>query len=86
MSGIIRRREFLAKGWKLGVALVGAAGAWTSWDVLRSRADAGLGGVVRAATADEVPSESVIYIRAAQTYLTKHEDEVVALWQRCPHL
>ncbi len=86
MKHEIGRRQFLARGWKLGALLVGAAGAWTSWDVLRSRAEAGLGGVVRAARVDEVPAESTIYIRAAQTYLTRHEDEVIALWQRCPHL
>ncbi len=86
MSNEIGRRQFLSRGWRLGALLLGAAGAWTSWDVLRSRAEAGLGGVVRAAPVEEVPADTTIYIRAAQTYLTKHEDEVIALWQRCPHL
>ena len=36
-------------------------------------------------TDDEV-TEIPIYVRSAQTYLTRIEDEVVALWQRCPHL
>ena len=80
------RRDFLSRAWKAGALLVGGAGMWTSWDVLRSRSDIGLGGVVKAAAVEEVPTESTIYIRAAQTYLTKQEDEVVALWQRCPHL
>ena len=34
----------------------------------------------------EVPESTAVYIRSAQTYLTKIDDEVVALWQRCPHL
>ena len=45
----------------------------------------GLGGVVKTVPPDEI-TEIPVYIRAAQTYLTRIDDEVVALWQRCPHL
>lgn len=66
--------------------MAAAAGAWTSWDVLRSQTASGLGGVVKTVTAAEVPSDSTVYVREAQTYLTTIDDEVIALWQRCPHL
>ena len=31
-------------------------------------------------------TEAPVYVRDAQTYITSIGDEVVALWQRCPHL
>lgn len=86
MSDAIGRRDFLSRSWKIAAVVAGAAALWTSWDVLRPRASAGLGGVVQAAGESEVPADSVLYIRSAQTYLTRSGDQIVALWQRCPHL
>jgi len=81
----VARRTFLARAWKAGFALIGGAGLWTSFDVLRSVEASGLGGVVKALPEAEV-NEVPVYIRNAQTYLTRIDDQVVALWQRCPHL
>ena len=82
----MNRRDFLDRGWKAGFVMIGAAGMWTSWDVLRPPPGSGLGGVVKTIAPSEVPSDSTVYIRAAQTYLTRIDEEIVALWQRCPHL
>ena len=82
----IDRRDFLSRGWKAGVLAIGAAGMWTTWDVLRPLPGSGLGGVIKTVAPTEVPGNTTVYVRNAQTYLTKIEDEVVALWQRCPHL
>jgi cytochrome b6-f complex iron-sulfur subunit len=79
------RREFLKRAWQTGLALIGAAGAWTSWDVLRSDPASGLGGIVSALPETEV-TEIPVYIQSAQTYLTRIDDQIVGLWQRCPHL
>lgn len=86
MSEPIDRREFLARGWKAGVVLIGAAGAWTSWDVLRPLSGSGLGGVVKTIAPAEVPDDSAVFVRAAQTYLTNVDGQILALYQRCPHL
>ncbi len=86
MTGKFKRRDFLSRGWKFGAGLIGAAGAWTSWDVLQPRQASGLGGVFRALAEDLVPPDSTVYVSEAQTYLTRIEGEIVALWQRCPHL
>lgn len=86
MSDGVSRRDFLDKGWKAGIVLIGAAGFWTSWDVLRPLPGSGLGGVFRTLAPSDVPDDSAEYVRAAQTYLTRIDDEVVALWQKCPHL
>src|SRR3990172_1245455 len=86
MSEGIDRREFLGRGWKAGIVMIGCAGAWTSWDLLRPLPGSGLSGVVETIAAGEVPSDSAVYVRTAHTYLTRIGDEVVALWQKCPHL
>lgn len=85
MSDPIGRRGFIRRAWQAGVALVAGAGLWTSWDVLKSVPASGLGGVVKAVPEQEV-TDIPEYIRSAQTYLTRIDDEVIALWQRCPHL
>jgi cytochrome b6-f complex iron-sulfur subunit len=79
------RREFLVRMWKAGVALIGAAGLWTSWDILSSIRAGGLGGKIPTVPTTEV-GQIPVYARSAQTYLTEIDGEVVALWQRCPHL
>lgn len=81
----ISRRSFLSRAWKAGIALIAVAGTWTSLDIIRSIRASGLGGIIRAAQASEV-TEVPLYIRGAQSYLTRIDGEVVALWQRCPHL
>jgi cytochrome b6-f complex iron-sulfur subunit len=85
MTEDVTRRAFLRRAWQTGVALIGAAGAWTSWDILRSTPASGLGGVVKTVPQAEV-TEIPVYIRSAQTYLTRIDGEIVGLWQRCPHL
>jgi cytochrome b6-f complex iron-sulfur subunit len=85
MTEEVNRRTFLRRAWQTGLALIGAAGAWTSWDILRSAPASGLGGVVKTIPEAEV-TEIPVYVRSAQTYLTRIDDEIVGLWQRCPHL
>lgn len=79
------RRVFLKRAWQTCLALIATAGAWTSWDVLRSVPASGLGGVVKTVPGDEV-TEIPQYVSSAQTYLTRIDDEIVSLWQKCPHL
>jgi len=86
MSKGINRRDFLDRGWKTGIVMIGAAGFWTSWDVLRPLPGSGLGGVISTVPPTDVPESTTVYVRTAQTYLTKIDDEIVALWQKCPHL
>jgi len=81
----VNRRTFVARIWKAGFAAIAGAGIWTSFDVLGSVAPSGLGGVVKTVGESEV-TDAPVYVRDAQTYITSIGDEVVALWQRCPHL
>lgn len=86
MKPIMQRREFLSKMWALGAAAMAAAAAWTSWDFLQPTSPVGFGGKVRAGSPDLVPTDGVLFVPGARAYLTKNDDEIVALWSRCPHL
>lgn len=86
MTDGMDRREFLSRGWKAGAGMVGVAGVWTSWDVLQPRDTGGLGGIVRSVPEEKVSADTMLYVREAESYLTRLDGEVVALWQRCPHL
>ena len=65
----MQRRKFLVRMWQAGVALVAAAGAWTSWDLLRPKSATGFGGEVRAIPPESVPETGVIEVPAARSYL-----------------
>ncbi|MGD9754393.1 MAG: hypothetical protein AB7W59_25665, partial [Acidimicrobiia bacterium] len=80
------RRQFLVRMWAFGAALVGGAGAWTTWDLLRPVASKGFGGKVRALPPESVPDTGVIEVPAARSYLVKLDGETVALSQKCTHL
>jgi len=86
MSDALERREFLSRSWKVGLALVGVAGAWTSWDLIQPLASSGFGGVIRTVPEDQVPETGVLAIPAARAYLTRIDGEVVAVAETCTHL
>jgi len=86
VKSILQRREFLSRLWKFGAAGVAVAAVWTSWDFIQPTTPLGFGGKVKGGTPDQVPEDGVLLVPAARAYLTMHDDEIVALWSRCPHL
>ncbi len=87
MSSILARRAFLARTWKIGVGLVGAAGIWSMWDLLQPLKTAGFGGKVRAISPRAVTEGTVREISAARSYLVHPPNgDIVALSWKCPHL
>ena len=86
MSETQQRRQFLVRLWQAGGALVAAAGAWTSWDLLQPLPTAGFGGRVRSVPPDSVPEAGVVEVSAARSYLTRIDGEIVALSEKCTHL
>lgn len=87
MKTEIERRTFLSRMWKWGFGLVAVAGAWTTWDILQPASPSGFGGLIKNGKVEAVPSTNVETVSEAQAYVTKAPDEeVVALWWRCPHL
>ena len=86
MSKLLERRAFLANLWKAGAGILAAAAAWTSWDLIQPIVASGFGGKVRSVTPEAVPEVGVLEVPAARAYLTKVNDEVIALSEKCTHL
>lgn len=86
MSNILGRRQFLANIWKAGGVLVAAAGSLTMWDLLQPLPTSGFGGKVRALLPSAVTEGNIVEVTAARSYLTRIDDEVVALSRKCTHL
>lgn len=72
--------------WKWGIGLVAVAGAWTSWDILQPASPSGFGGMIKGGDPTDISASGIEELSAAQAYVTKEGEEVVALWWRCPHL
>lgn len=85
-ASVMERRNFLVRAWVAGAGLVAAAGAWTTWDLLRPLPATGFGGVVRAIPPESVPEIGVVEVPAARAYLTRLNGEIVALSEKCTHL
>ena len=86
MNEHMQRRAFLGNMWKAGAGLIAAAGAWTSWDLIKPLPSAGFGGRVRTILPEAVPETGVVEVRAARAYLTRLDGEIVALSEKCTHL
>jgi cytochrome b6-f complex iron-sulfur subunit len=80
------RRQLLTRSWQVGFVLVGGAGLWTTWDLLRPTGASGFGGKIRTVPPDSVPTEGAVDVPAARSYLVSIENEVRALSQKCTHL
>ena len=80
------RRVFLTRLWQGGGALIAAAGAWTTWDLLQPLPTTGFGGKVRSIPPDSVPDGTVIEVPAARAYLTRIEGDIYAFSEKCSHL
>lgn len=86
MSEHLGRRNFLVRAWQAGAGLVGAAAAWTTWDLIRPLPAVGFGGKVRAVAPEAVTEGAVVEVPAARAYLTQINGEIVALSEKCTHL
>jgi cytochrome b6-f complex iron-sulfur subunit len=86
MNELEQRRRFLTRMWQFGGGLVAAAGAWTTWDLLRPLPTAGFGGMVRSLPPESVPEQGVVEVTSARAYLTRVNGEILALSEKCTHL
>jgi len=82
----IDRRDFLSFSWKVLAAGLVVEAAWTTYDVLVPRAAGGFGGTVQAGTESGFPEGLVRYFPSGRFYVTRVEGDLLALYQKCPHL
>ncbi len=86
VDDVLSRRQALSKLWTAGGLMVGAAGLWTTWDLLRPLPVSGFGGLVRSIAPDQVSDSAVIDVPAARAYLTRVNGELTAISEKCTHL
>lgn len=82
----IDRRGFLNLTWKVLAAGLAVEAAWTTYDVLVPRPAGGFGGTVRAGTESGFPEGLVRYFASGRFYVTRVDGNLLALYQKCPHL
>jgi len=82
----IDRRRFLNVTWKVLAAGFVIEAAWTTYDVLVPRPAAGFGGRVQAGTESGFPEGLVRYFASGRFYVTRVDGNLLALYQKCPHL
>jgi cytochrome b6-f complex iron-sulfur subunit len=85
-SDEVDRRRFLTFTWKFLAAGLAVEAAWTSYDVLVPRPAGGFGGTVQAGTGSGFPEGLVRYFASGRFYVTRVEGDLLALYQKCPHL
>lgn len=86
MNNVTSRRTMLGRIWKAGVALIAAAGAWTTWDLLQPLPTSGFGGKVRTIPPSAVPDTGAVEVLAAKAHLVRVDGELIALSEKCTHL
>ena len=82
----LSRRGFLDRAWKLIAAVLVGEGAWTTWDFLRPRTAKGFGATINVGAPEGFPEDAVRYFSNGRMYLVRVEGELLALFQKCPHL
>lgn len=81
----ISRRNLLLRGWKLGGALLAAAG-WTTYESLRPLAQVTEGGSLTLGKAQRYGPGTATYVNSARLYVANADGHYFALSQKCPHL
>ncbi len=80
------RRRFLSWTWKALAAALAAEAGWTTYDLLVPRPAEGFGGVVEAGPEGAFPEGEVRYFPTGRFFVTRVEGDLLALYQKCPHL
>lgn len=82
----IDRRRFFTWTWRALAAGLAIEAGWTSYDLLVPRPAGGFGGVVEAGAESAFLEGEVRYFPAGRFHLTRVQGELLALYQKCPHL
>lgn len=80
------RRDVLDAGWRVGTGLLAGAGVWTTCEALRPLGETAEGGVIKLAPPEAYGDQTVTYVQAGRLYITRVNQELFAITQKCPHL
>jgi len=82
----LTRAQFLGFAWTGSLALLAAQAAIGLLKFLKPVSGSGFGGLIYAGKIEEFAINSVNRVLAGRFFLTRTEDGVIALWQKCTHL
>lgn len=82
----VSRRNFLGYTFGGALALLTAQTALTVLRFLKPVAGSGFGGLLYAGKVEEFAVNSVNRVLAGRFYISRTEDGLLALWQKCTHL
>ncbi|MCG3211764.1 MAG: Cytochrome b6-f complex iron-sulfur subunit [Anaerolineae bacterium] len=82
----VTRRNFLGYAFGGALALLTAQTALTVLRFLKPTTGSGFGGQLYAGKVEEFAVNSVNRVLAGRFYITRTEDGLLALWQKCTHL
>lgn len=83
---LLSRREFLGAAFASSLAVLAGQSLVALLNFLKPLNKGGFGGMVYAGKVDEFAINSVNRILTGRFYITRTEDGLLALWQRCTHL
>jgi cytochrome b6-f complex iron-sulfur subunit len=82
----ISRSQFLGIAWGGSVALVVAQMSVALLKFIEPVSSGGFGGVIYAGKIEEFTINSINRILAGRFYISRTENGIIALWQKCTHL
>ncbi|MBM3144823.1 MAG: Rieske 2Fe-2S domain-containing protein [Chloroflexi bacterium] len=82
----LSRRSFLGLAWAGSLSLIFAQAVIATLKFIKPISTGGFGGLVYAGKLATFSINSVNRILAGRFYISRTEEGVIALWQKCPHL
>ena len=82
----LSRRQFLGIAWGGSLSLFFAQVAVAFLKFIKPVSSGGFGGLVYAGKIEEFAINSINRILAGRFYISRTEDGIIALWQKCTHL
>jgi cytochrome b6-f complex iron-sulfur subunit len=82
----ISRRGFLGLAWAASLSLVIVQAVIAALKYINPVPTGGFGGFVYAGKIEDFAINSINRILAGRFYISRTEDGIIALWQKCPHL
>lgn len=80
------RRNFLSVAWIGSLTIIFAQVVAATVKFIKPVSKGGFGGLVFAGTLDSFPVDSVNHVLTGRCYISRTDDGIIALWQKCPHL
>lgn len=82
----LNRRQFLGIAWTGSLAVLFAQSVWSLLKFLKPVTSGGFGGSIYAGQVEEFLVGSINRVLKGRFYISRTDDGILALWQKCTHL